>query len=219
MMTFTDAEHDRIREAVRLAESNTSGEIVAYLMESSDHYGVAYLRSLLFFCASAVLISFGVLLASEGWGLGWLETAAGIAVVAVLGALFGLLVVWAVPPAFRFFAGTVRMARTTRLQAFRAFVEEEVFATKDRTGILVFVSLREHRVEVLADKGINSVVDDGVWHEVVNLIITGIRQQTLTDGLVAGIAKCGDLLHQHGIEIQTPDTNELSNDLRIRREL
>ena len=111
------------------------------------------------------------------------------------------------------------MARTVRLQAYRAFVEEEVFATRDRTGILIFISVFEHRVEVLADKGINAVVADGVWSEVVSMIVRGIKDETLTDGLLAGIERCGQILHDHGVDIRTPDPNELPDDLRIKRGL
>ncbi len=219
MITFTDAEHERIRNAVQKAEVNTSGEIVAYLMESSDYYGIAYFRSMLICCVTALLIAFALLMTSQGWELGWLDTSTGILLVAAFGAAVGLLLVWVSPAMKRFFAGNARITRTTRLQAFRAFVEAELFATRDRTGILLFVSLLEHRVEVIADKGINSVVKQHVWEEVVELIVNGIRSTSLTDGLVAGITRCGELLHEHGVDIQASDTNELSDNLRIKRDL
>lgn len=219
MFTISETDHERIREAVRSAESNTSGEIVCYLVESSGSYRIAEFRAGVFGTFTAILIALGLLVASSGWGLGWLETAAGIIVVALGGALLGVVpaVLW--PPCRRFFAGVSRMARTVRLQAYRAFVEEEVFATRDRTGILIFISVFEHRVEVLADKGINAVVADGVWSEVVSMIVRGIKDETLTDGLLAGIERCGQILHDHGVDIRTPDPNELPDDLRIKRGL
>lgn len=217
MTTLTESEHTRISDAVREAEANTSGEIVAYLMESSDAYGVAYLRAMLVCSITAVLLGLLLPLSTDGWGMGWLETAHGIVTVALAGGVFGILLTALFPAVRRAFAGRARLARSTALQAHRAFVEEEVFSTRDRTGILLFVSLQEHRVEVLADKGINSVVDAGVWTEVVDLIIDGIRKKSLTDGLVEGITRCGEILRSHGVEVRPSDADELPNELRIRR--
>ena len=62
---------------------------------------------------------------------------------------------------------------------------EEVFATRDRTGILLFVSLFEHRIEVVGDKGINDKVQQEEWGEVVDLLRAGVRRGDLAGGLVA----------------------------------
>ena len=48
-------------------------------------------------------------------------------------------------------------------RAAEAFVEERVFATEKRTGVLIFVALFEHRVVVLADEGIREQVPSDAW--------------------------------------------------------
>ena len=101
----------------------------------------------------------------------------------------------------------------------RAFVEEEVFKTRDRTGILLFISVFEHRVEVIGDEGINEAVEPGAWEGVVSAIISGVREGRMTDGIVAGIEMCGDLLQKHGVQIEPDDTDELDNRMRIRKRL
>ncbi|PSQ68554.1 MAG: hypothetical protein BRD26_08095, partial [Bacteroidetes bacterium QH_1_64_81] len=94
------------------------------------------------------------------------------------------------------------------------FVEEEVFDTRDRTGILLFVSLREHRIEVVGDTGINQQVEADDWAEVVTRIRRGIQNDNLTEGLVEAIERCGRLLEEKGVDIRPDDENELTDTVR-----
>ena len=80
---------------------------------------------------------------------------------------------------------------------------------------MLFVSLFEHRIEVVGDAGINQKVTQEAWSNVVLSIRDGIKTGKLAAGLVAGIDQCGALLEQSGVEIQPDDTNELSDDLTI----
>ena len=119
------------------------------------------------------------------------------------------------PASVRQFAGRGTMDVAVHRRAMQAFVEEEVFNTRDRTGILLFVSLVEHRIEVLGDSGINAQVTADDWVEVVALIRDGIRRGRASDGMVAAIARCGALLRDKGVHIRSGDTNELSDGLRL----
>ena len=120
----------------------------------------------------------------------------------------------AVAPAVkRLFAGTQSMMRAVHKRAMAAFVEKEVFSTRERTGILLFVSLFEHRIEVVGDTGISAKVSQSEWDSVVAAIRAGIKAGKLADGLVEGIFLCGELLHRSGVEIRPDDANELSDDV------
>ncbi|MEJ2005991.1 MAG: hypothetical protein P8X57_13750 [Cyclobacteriaceae bacterium] len=96
-----------------------------------------------------------------------------------------------------------------------AFLTEEIFATENRTGILIFISHFEHVVEVIGDSGINEKVDQGEWDRVVRLIIEGIRDKDPVGGIEKGIAKCGELLEKAGVNKPPDNPNELSDDIRI----
>lgn len=100
-------------------------------------------------------------------------------------------------------------------RALQAFLTEEVFNTRDRTGILLFVSLREHRIEVLGDTGINAQVPPEAWADVVATLRHHIKTAgDLTAGLVDAIEQCGRLLERKGVAIRPDDTDELSNRVR-----
>ena len=213
---LTEQDKERIQAAVVNAEGRTSGEIVACLMPQSDSYGMAYVRAAILFAAVAALVGFAVHRFYDGWGLAWLYTAAGITATVLFAALLGAFLAYVSPALRRAMIGTDRLRRMVKLQAYRTFVEEEVFVTDRRTGILIFVSAFEHRVEVLADEGINSVVAQDAWSSIVARMITLLREGKVADGFEQAIRQCGAILREHGLEVRRDDDNELSNELRIR---
>ena len=215
---LTEDEQERIRQAVAEAEGRTSGEIVPYLVPQSGDYGVAVWRGASIAAVVALLIALLVYQFYTGWGLGWLHTGWGVALVALGAGTLGALLAAYVPPLKRLLAGQDELALQVHDRAMRAFVEEEVFLTRDRTGILLFISLFEHRIEVLGDAGINRHVTADEWTDVVLRIREGIRGGHLADGLVEAIEMCGRLLERGGIEIKPDDENELPDGVRIRKE-
>jgi len=105
--------------------------------------------------------------------------------------------------------------QSTRKRAENAFLEEEVFSTRHRTGIMIFISFFEHEVMVMADRGISKVVDQKEWDKMVQNIIENIRMGKVTEGMESAILRCGEILLEKGF-IKTPDDiNELRDDLRI----
>ncbi|WP_103027625.1 TPM domain-containing protein [Salinibacter altiplanensis] len=211
-------DQDRIRDAVGRAEERTAGEIVPVVAPRSDDYEVAVWRGI---GAAMLFVLTGVLLTLQfydGWGLGWLFAPWGVALSVLVAGTTGGLLARYVYPLQRVLAGSDRLDETVHRRALQAFIEEEVFDTRDRTGILVFVSLREHRIEVLGDTGINQQVEPGDWAEVVARIQRGIQNDNLTNGLVEAVEMCGDLLERRGVDIRPDDENELTDSVRTPRQ-
>ena len=209
---LTEAELTRIREAVAQAESRTSGEIVPYVVRRCDNYDGAIWRA----AGIGALVAFAALgfltQLNEAWGAWWGEADFQTLAMATAGLAMAALAAL-VPAVKRLFAGRRQRIRQVHRRAMAAFVEKEVFSTRERTGILLFVSLFEHRIEVVGDTGINAKVTQGEWASVVRSIRDGIRAGKLADGLVRGIALCGELLHKSGVEIRDDDVNELPDDV------
>ena len=184
----------------------------------------ARIVALLFLLAAVMMavlvaaIAFGLMRFYEGWGFGWLFDGFGMALTLFVAGILGALLGAYVPAIKRWLAGENRMARRVHARAMRAFVEEEVFSTRERTGILLFVSMMEHRIEVLGDTGINQKVTADDWIDVVAHIRDGIRKNKLVDGLVEAIELCGALLERKDVEIRDDDSDELSNEVRFSDE-
>ncbi|NBB74901.1 MAG: hypothetical protein GVY35_14675 [Bacteroidetes bacterium] len=214
---FSDDDRQRIADAIGAAEAETSGEIVPYVVLRSHAYAAVPWRG-------------GVLGALAGLALVALARTAlpnpplglahdGVALLLALGCGgLGAVLAATTPPLTRWLAGAEAMAEAVHRRALQAFVEEEVFATRDRTGIVLFISLLEHRVEVLADAGIYAQVNDDVWQDVTARVRAGIESGRLADGLVEAIDRCGRLLGEHGVEARADDSDELTDRLHLRDE-
>lgn len=205
---------ERISAAVREAESKTSGEIVPFFVEHSDAYEEAVWRA-------AGLAGFFVLgtfalvrLFTDVW-FSWTPVEMALFTLGASG-LAGLAALY-IPAIKRFFAGQDLIDHRVALRAADAFIAEEVFKTRDRTGILIFLSLQEHKVLVVGDTGINARVDRSEWEDVVARIVNGINTGKPADGLIEAIHACGRLLEKHKFKRRKNDRNELSNELRVVR--
>ena len=214
---LTDAELDRVRAAVAEAETRTSGEIVPYVVRQSGSYPVATWRGASYAALAAGIATLAAGWLYQGWENTWLYSAGAVALAMSGGGVLGALLAM-VEPVRRALAGRDQLDEQVHRRAAVAFVEEEVFDTRDRTGILLFVSLFEHRIEVVGDTGISAKVEPHEWAEVVDLVRAGIKRQSLADGLVHAVERCGDLLQRRGVELRDDDTDELPDDVRLRDE-
>jgi putative membrane protein len=146
----------------------------------------------------------------------WQNPVAVLAAQLILGlAGFGLAR-W-LPGFKRLFILEDRATAVAEEQAFQEFYANGLHRTEAATGVLLFVSLLEHRVVILADEGIDARVDAEFWADTDDAILDGIRTGSLRDGVVAGIRRAGDLLSkqfpwQHG------DRNEIPDRLIVRRQ-
>jgi putative membrane protein len=209
---FPQPDRDRISSAIHDAERATSGEIVPFVVEQSDYYAEAIWRAAAIGGAVAlVALAVAQLLADFWMPLGVVGVAlAGIGLAALAG-----IVVALVPSLRCLLVGDRQITHRVMQRAVEAFVAEEVFLTRDRTGILIFLSLLERKVVVLGDSGINAKVKPEDWDEIVRIITHGIRSGRPADGLVEAIARCGRLLVEHGFAVRADDTNELPDALRF----
>jgi putative membrane protein len=101
------------------------------------------------------------------------------------------------------------------MRAELEFFELDLSQTEGRTGVLLMVSLMEHRAVILADKGISEKLDAEVWQEVVALMIAGVKRGDLTGGMCAAIERCGSLLAAE-FPLAEGDVNELHDHLIVK---
>lgn len=210
---FSSADREAIQAATRAAEQKTAGELVVFVTERCDpHPEVAWKGSLVggalgALCASVAIWRFG------GWGAPdhlWM----------LIGFQLGLLAGWI---ASRFDAIARRLIGEEALdsrvdgRAAEAFLDEQVFATRERTGVLIFVALFEHRVQVLADEGIDERVAEAAWDEISSELALGIRRGTPAAALIHAVERCAALLEAHGVQ-GADQENQLSDEPRFRRE-
>jgi putative membrane protein len=221
-MTFLDKDgHRLVSEAVTAAESATSGEIVTVLAERSD----GYTDVALLWAAGAAFTAMSVFAAYPqpfldvwdgafaGWGHRW--TTGEIASYVIALGLLKFLGVWLVqlwqPLKFALIPAPTKTIRV-RAQAVRQFKVGAQGRTTGRTGVLIYLSMREHRAEIVADESIAARVPAEVWGEAMGDMLAHIRKGAVAEGLAAGVRDVGFVLAEHfprGAE----DVNELPDRL------
>jgi len=209
---FSPAELDRIKNAVKIAESKISGEIVPVFVEKSSHYTIANYRAALIGAAAVffLIVIFDRYVPSLA-----VYDPVLIFVLVMLGGFIGAIKSHFINPVKRLMLSQSYMDQATRKRAQTAFLEEEVFNTRQRTGIMIFISFFEHEVIVMADKGISKVVEQKEWDAIVRKIIEHVKQGKITDGIEAAILRCGEILLEKGFVVTPDDVNELKDDLRM----
>ena len=218
---LNEADHARVSAAVSAAEARSAGEIVTIVTPRSDSYSDMALAwaALVAFTALAVLalipeFYMGLVDSALGrWQSEWtprhvLELALGIAAIKFAAML--LLQRWQ-PLKYWLIPAMVKSARV-RERAVTCFKVGAERRTHGRTGILIYLSLSEHRAEIVADEAIAGQVSAEVWGEAMAAMLAEIRAGRIADGLIAAVDKVGAVLAQH-FPRSGDDTNELPDRL------
>ena len=199
---FTDDEKERIRQAVVAAEAKTAGEIVPMIVTSAARYTEIELLGVIFGLLIGMIAE---AIWSDPWGSPYFQ------LWPVIGALVGFLIS-RLPAVKRILAPKSRIGEAVHTLALASFADQGLHHTRDHTGILILIALLEHRVEVLADRGINQKVSVGTWDEIVHMITAGIKSGQACNAFCQAIERCGDILATH-FPRQVDDKDELSNRL------
>ncbi len=220
-MRLTEADHNAVTAAVTAAEALTDGEIVAVAAAQSDGYTDVALH----WAVVAMLLVLAVLAVWPGIAIWlhrhlidpWAQAAPpaelfGLALVLVALKFAGvrLLLAWA-PLRIALVPGIVK-ARRVRARAIDLFRVGAESRTRGHTGVLLYVSLAEHRAEIVADRAIASKVAPEVWGEAMAALIGAIKQGRPGEGMAAAVARIGQVLAEH-FPRSDDDANELPDRL------
>ena len=198
---FSKEEQQKIEAAVKAAEETTSGEIVPMVVDASYEYPRADLIG-----AGSLAMAVGLLVS---WAVGG-ESIWWFLPVFIVGffAFQQLIRNW--PDLKRKLISPDELTEEVREKALVSFVEQGLHETRDKTGILILISLFEHRVQVLADSGINAKVPEHTWEELVETITAGLKAGDACTAVCKAVERCGELLQEH-FPIKDDDSNELPN--------
>lgn len=161
------------------------------------------------------LMTLTILLTTEIFWLpwGWHASNAAWLILAATLAYGGGVWLGTFVPIIRLLTSTDRMLGKVKLRAERAFTQHGVSQTSERTGVLIMVSLLEHRIYVLPDQSLFRRVSMERWSEVAQAALGRMKTGDIVGGLCQSINTCGMLLAEvcPGRPGDNPD--ELPNDL------
>ena len=210
---FNEEEIERINKAAAHVESVSSGEVLtAVIRESSDYAYYELFAALIggfLYYVIAMLFHGGITewLGSLFWNpSSWHVTAFyGATALIVIGILYVLA---NIPGVDRAIVPKAVISRNVHRRALVHFTESGAVNTADRTGILFFISLRERRVEIIADEGINAKVGPEDWSGILNRLLAEIKAGRAASGLERAILDCAEILEAH-FPVKSDDVNEL----------
>lgn len=199
MAFLTENEKASLEAKISHAESQTSAEIVTVIARKSDGY-----RYIPFLWAALLALSvpgiyYAYLAATTG---GWVEsdylTAASTWLYPVQVLVFlGLGMVFQIPAArMAIIPASVKRQRAAR-HAREQFFLQNLHQTQGNTGVLIFVSVAEHYVEIIVDSAIASAVDDELWKQTVDDFIGHVRHRDIAKGFDHTIEQCREILWKH----------------------
>ncbi|MGH8378599.1 MAG: TPM domain-containing protein [Gammaproteobacteria bacterium] len=196
MIKFSDADKARITAAIHAAEQNTSGEFVAAVARISDHY--IFLP--LLWAAILALILPGILFLASA-PLAWIHI---YQIQLALFIVLALLFLFVPELHLHLVPRHVKHSRASRL-AKAEFYLQGVHMTREHSGVLIFVSLAEHYVEIVADKGIHEKLGEAHWQGIITRFVEQVRKGQVVDGFVTAISACGAAMAAH----YPPDPNDV----------
>lgn len=200
---LTEQDHDRVTAAVAEAERNSSGEIVTIVAPRSDAYHDVGLH---YAVLSMLLVPGLVALAPQGWldwgaslllgwnaepgrdqAMLWLFAALALAFLLVRYALAWLPLRMALTPR----RTKRRRVHRRAIELFRTSCE---LKTRGRTGVLIYLSLAEHRAEIVADKAIADQVEPEVWGAAMAALVDEAKAGRPGEGMAKAVEMVGTVL-------------------------
>lgn len=221
MAYLSPEKHKLVSDAVGDAESATSGEIVPVIAQRSDDYAdvaltwaaaIAFTAMSVFAAFPAPFLDFWDATVAD-WGHEW--TTGELASMTIALGLIGFAGTWLLMliPGLRIALTPAPVkAQRVRQRAIRHFKVGAEGRTHGRTGVLLYLSMQEHRAEIVADDPIAVKVDAEVWGEAMADMLGEIRKGCIAEGIAAGVRDVGVVLSQH-FPRNDDDRNELPDRL------
>jgi putative membrane protein len=218
-LNVTHQDLERFKEAVKTAEQNTSGEIaLAVTSESHDYAFYELMLSVIFGALVFLIMLFlynpiAAFMDKIFWDLKAWQLVGMYGFVSFIAIAIAYLLT-NISAIDRIIIPKKARRAAVYQRALRHFVESGVYATKDRNGILLFISLMEHEVCIIADEAVLKNLTQDKLDALAQEFADGIRGKQFSSSLLTCISSCGTILEKH-FPIKKDDVNELPDGLII----
>lgn len=202
---LTEEERENIDACIHRAEQKTSGEIVVMVVSASSRYPTADVVGSAFCAAPPALLLMPYI---GGWF--WVGSQNVWVFLGLFTVCFAVCheIIKRTAWLKRLFVSAKAIDSEVKEAAVNGFFKQGLYRTRRSTGVLVFVSVFEKRVWILADRGIDTKLEPAVWRRIVAEVVKGIREGRAADAVCHAVAEIGRLLEAH-FPLEPDDTDEL----------
>jgi len=197
----SEDDRKKIEQSIRMAEVETQAEIVPMIVKSSGHYPHVWV--LLFLITTTLLFLFEI-------QFGFLQSLL-FAVLLLPLSLFSSRS----PRVIRWLTHDIVMTENAERRAEIEFHRLNMTGTAQRTGVLIFVSVLEHKAIVLSDKTISDRLPPTIWDELLRDLLSGLRRGDPGGGFQKAIEHAAQVL-KTPFPSQAKNPNELCDRLVIK---
>jgi len=206
MMIISNKDKELIKKLISQAESKTQSELVPMIVHHSDVYPAAHFRA-------AIIISFLFSLALYFSALSiinpiyflWIQLP-GLYVGYLLGHI---------PFIKRVLITKEEIEKEVTEHAYQSFFHHNLHLTQNHNGVLLFVSVMEKKIKIIADVGISKKIDQKIWEEIIFQFAQKIKEGQFIEGLTESIQAVSNVLETYAPADGSPKANEIKNDLIV----
>lgn len=196
-MFLTESDKQSITARVAALEKATGVEVVTLVTAKSDTYPESVWKAFALGASlTALVVAVGEVLHPD-WVSAWAVLSAAVTILGVGGAC--ALATAYVPGVARLFIRESRQALEATQYARARFLERGLFATRERTAVLLLVSILERRVVIVADTGLDAHVTNDEWDGVIANVTPRLREGQVGAAVLAGLAAIETLIAGKGI--------------------
>ena len=219
LMNISPAQMREIADTVAEAEKKTTGEIALAVVYQSDSY--AFVELFIAFCAAFLSFFILFLCSAPIWNLlertVWFPSPTQLTAVIGGGAATVVFIVYLlvnIPAIDRLIIPNTLKNRRVYARALQHFVESGVYRTTEHSGVLIFVSVLERKVFVIADSGVAAKVAQTEWDGICKIMTGGLKEHQATHAFISAVKECGKILQEH-FPNKAENPNELPDGLVI----
>lgn len=106
-------------------------------------------------------------------------------------------------------------SQNTLDRAAQVFAELKMHKTALRNGVLIYIALKDHKLAILGDAGINAKVPEDFWDAIKNQMVNKFKTGQICEGVCEAVIAAGHQLKTF-FPCQPDDINELSNDISFK---
>ena len=100
---------------------------------------------------------------------------------------------------------------SSRERALELFSLYDIWDTEENCGILIYIELADHQVEIVADRGVDHIINESEWQEICRTMTQGFASNNYGDAVIAALEKLNALL-----QMRFPDEGSRVNQLSDR---
>lgn len=204
---LTKTEQNTITATVQAAEKMTAGEIVPMVVSKSGDYPQASMV-----CSASLALPLSLLFTAFIGQYFWIGPQNMWLFLGIF-ALFFIPIYVLLQRTDRlktYFLNEQHVEETVSKSALAAFYSQGLYKTEGENGILLYISVLEKKVWILADAGINNKIEQSRWDAVMEELTIGIKQKNQCAAICIAINSIGDILKEY-FPCKKDDTDELHN--------